>query len=176
MSFPTDLTVPDVETSLGGLSLSPASHKAKKQVPKQQTTTVADSWEEDASSDTETEASPHAYGNDFPSAPPPTPISPTSTTSRAGWGEFENPYSPSRSSDLALSPARPSFRPEKQTAVAGRLIAGALGVRTPKKTDEQRQYDKAMREKEARRREKEKEGKRREEEAAMKAKAAIWES
>ena len=75
-----------------------------------------------------------------------------------------------------MSPARPNFRPEKQTAVAGRLIAGALGVRAPKKTEEQRQYDKAMKEKEIRRREKEREGKRREEEDVQKAKAAIWDS
>ena len=49
-------------------------------------------------------------------------------------------------------------------------------MRTPKKTDDQKQYDKAMREKEIRRREKDKEGKRREEEEALKAKTAIWES
>ena len=67
-----------------------------------------------------------------------------------------------------------SVRPEKQTAVAGRLIAGALGVRAPRKTEEQRQYDKAMKEKEIRRRDKERDAKVREEEDARKAKAAIW--
>lgn len=68
------------------------------------------------------------------------------------------------------------FRPEKQTAVAGRLIAGALGVRAPKKTEEQRQYDNAMKEKELKRRNKERGNHKRETEEAEKAKAAIWDS
>lgn len=162
----------DVESSLGGLSLSKTSHK-KRQVPKQQTGTIADSWDEDASSDTETEASPRTGGNDFPSAPPPTPMTPNAHRS---FGDFENPYSPNGSGDSIMSPMRGHFRPEKQTAVAGRLIAGALGVRAPKKTDEQRQYEKSIKENEMRRREKEREDKRRAEEDAQKARAAIWDS
>jgi len=71
---------------------------------------------------------------------------------------------------------RGNFRPEKQTAVAGRMIAGALGVRAPKKTEEQRQYEKAIKEKELKRRETERETKRREEASAEKAKAAIWDA
>jgi hypothetical protein len=78
--------------------------------------------------------------------------------------------SPPRSSG-SRSPAR---RPEKQTAVAGRLIAGALGIRAPKRTEEQRAYDRAIKEKELRRRnrEREEEAKRKEEEE--RAKAAVW--
>lgn len=49
------------------------------------------------------------------------------------------------------------MRPEKTTATAARIIAGALGVKAPKRTDEQRQYDKAAREKELKRRQREKE-------------------
>ena len=112
----------------------------------------------------------------MPNAPPPTPISPTSSSSRGGWGDFESPYSLSRGSDSSSSPARPNFRPEKQTAVAGRLIAGALGVRAPNKTEEQRQYEQAMKTKELRKREKEREEKRRADEDAQKAKAAIWDA
>lgn len=65
-------------------------------------------------------------------------------------------------------------RPEKQTAVAGRLIAGALGIRAPKRTEEQRAYDRAVKEQEIKRRneEREKAAKAREEEE--RAKAAIW--
>lgn len=65
-------------------------------------------------------------------------------------------------------------RPEKQTAVAGRLIAGALGIRAPKRTEEQRAYDRAVKEQEIKRRneEREKAVKAREEEE--RAKAAIW--
>ncbi|MCJ1321747.1 hypothetical protein MMC15_007092 [Xylographa vitiligo] len=166
----------DVESSLNGLSLSSSSHKTRKAVPKQQASTIADCWEEDLSSGTESEISPRQYGNDFPSAPPPTPMSPTSTSARGGWAEFESPYSLGRGSDGGLSPMRGNFRPEKQTAVAGRMIAGALGVRAPKKTEEQRQYEKAMKEKELKRRETERETKRREEASAEKAKAAIWDA
>ena len=101
-------------------------------------------------------------------------MSPTSGTARAGWGEFENPYAPVKGTGGTVSPTRPTVRPEKQIAVAGRLIAGALGVRTPKKTDEQKQYDKAMKENEVKRREKERDTKRREEEELQKAKAAVW--
>lgn len=59
--------------------------------------------------------------------------------------------------------------------MAKRLIAGALGVRAPKKTEEQKAYDKALREKEIKRREKEKEEERKRLEEAEKAKAAAWE-
>ena len=164
-----------VETSLSGLSLGP-SNKFKKRIPPQQTTSVADSWDAEVSSASENESNSHSYANDFPSAPPPTPMSPTSSTARGGWGEFENPYAPSTSSDVSPGPTKSSFRPEKQTAVAGRMIAGALGVRAPRKTDEQRQYEKAVKENEMRRREKERNAKLREEEDARRAKAAIWDS
>lgn len=60
--------------------------------------------------------------------------------------------------------------------MAGRLIAGALGVRVPKKSEEMKEYERVVREKEARRRENEREGKRREEEAARKAREDIWEN
>lgn len=66
-------------------------------------------------------------------------------------------------------------RPEKQTAVANRMIAGALGIRAPKRTEEQRAYDRAMREKEAKRREREKELENMRRKEEEKAKAAIWE-
>jgi hypothetical protein len=58
--------------------------------------------------------------------------------------------------------------------VAGRLIAGALGVRAPKRTDEEREYDKAMREKERKRRTEERERERREQEETEARKKAVW--
>jgi len=58
--------------------------------------------------------------------------------------------------------------------VAGRLIAGALGVRAPKRTEDEREYDKAMREKERRRRTEEKERERREKEETEARKKAVW--
>jgi hypothetical protein len=67
-----------------------------------------------------------------------------------------------------------NVRPEKTDAVAKRLIAGALGVRAPKKTEEQRAYERAVKEKEVKRRNGEKEAKIRAEEEAKRAKAAAW--
>lgn len=60
--------------------------------------------------------------------------------------------------------------------MAGRLIAAGLGMKAPKKTEEQRAYDKAVRENEIRRRVKEKDAKEKEREDADKARSAIWES
>lgn len=68
----------------------------------------------------------------------------------------------------------PDKRPEKTTAVAGRMIAGALGVRAPKRTDEEKEYDRAMREKERKRRAEEKEREKREAEEREARKKAVW--
>lgn len=66
-------------------------------------------------------------------------------------------------------------RPEKTDAVAKRMIAGALGVRAPKKTEEQRAYERVVKEKEIRKRKEEKEEAARREEERERAKAAVWE-
>lgn len=66
-------------------------------------------------------------------------------------------------------------RPEKTTAVAGRMIAGALGVRAPKRTDEEREYDRLMREKERKRRDEERNREKAEKQAAEERKRAVWE-
>jgi hypothetical protein len=55
--------------------------------------------------------------------------------------------------------------------VAARLIAGGLGVRAPKRTVEQKEYDKAMKEKEMKRRDDERKAKEDEENA----KRSVWE-
>jgi hypothetical protein len=54
------------------------------------------------------------------------------------------------------------------------MIAGALGVKAPNKTEEQRAYDKAVREKELKKREKEKEEIRRQAEEKEKARRSVW--
>ncbi len=66
------------------------------------------------------------------------------------------------------------MRPEKTDAVAKRMIAGALGVKAPKKTEEQKAYDRAIKEKETKRRNQEKEAAARAKEEAERAKAAVW--
>jgi len=169
----TDKT--ELANSLTKLSLNPSPSKsASAFASKQRQKPVADSWE-DSSSDTETETdrplSPQ-QSTDYPSAPPPTPISPKARET------FINPYGYGANLDGASERERAADRerrPEKTDAVAKRLIAGALGVRAPKKTEDQKQYDKAIREKEIKRRDAEKAAERRTKEEAERAKAAVWE-
>jgi hypothetical protein len=97
-----------------------------------------------------------------PHPPPPTPASPPP------FGFPDNVPAPRRA-------ANPDKRPEKTTAVAGRLIAGALGVRAPKRTEEEREFDRAVREKEKRRRAEEKGREEREREEVERRKKAVWE-
>jgi hypothetical protein len=95
--------------------------------------------------------------------------------------EFDNPYSVGTSPLTAepMTPMRGNFRPEdgekarpeKSTAAAARMIAAGLGVRPPKKTEEMKRYERAIREKEGKRQDQAKEEKKEAEEA----KRAIWE-
>jgi len=133
---------------------------------------VADSWEDEADSDAEsgppTPTAPTSSSTqkttkldtgldndnendqEGPRDPPPTPISPqTSQPQQQSWPAPGAPVpaygNPSGASPRSAGPAR---RPEKQTAVAGRMIAGALGIRAPKRTEEQRAYDRSVKEQE----------------------------
>lgn len=65
-------------------------------------------------------------------------------------------------------------RPDKTTSAASRMIAGALGVRAPKRTEEEREYDRVQREKQRRQREVEREEEVRRQEEKEKAKRAVW--
>ncbi|KAF2435095.1 hypothetical protein EJ08DRAFT_645999 [Tothia fuscella] len=109
---------------------------------------------------------------DNPSAPPPTPASPTGKYPPTESLSFANPYAslqPSRERQQA-----PDKRPEKTTGPAARMIAGALGVRAPKRTEEEREYDKAVREQEKRRKEKLKMEEAAKAGEAKKAKQSYW--
>jgi hypothetical protein len=124
--------------------------------------------------ETDRPISPQTSAN-YPSAPPPTPIngagySPFEDGFEVGWGPGGGSYDGNPRSDRTGS----NTRPEKTDAVAKRLIAGALGVRAPKKTEEQRAYERAVKEREVKRRNGEKEAKIRAEEEAKRAKAAAW--
>jgi len=68
----------------------------------------------------------------------------------------------------------PEKRPEKSSAAAGRMIAGALGVKAPKKTEEGKAYERAVRENERVRREKLKEEGRTEEREREEARKKVW--
>ncbi|KAL5002734.1 hypothetical protein BDV10DRAFT_181448 [Aspergillus recurvatus] len=178
------------------LTTSTALPARKKKAP-----VVADSWEDEADlSDQDTDkagagtedelGSPNAAASlatspavaEGPLDPPPTPISPQTSqpwianavaaATVGGYGA--DSASRSRSTSASTSARDPNRRPEKQTAVAGRLIAGALGIRAPKRTEEQRAYDRAVKEQEIRRRNREREEAARIKEEDEKAKAAVW--
>lgn len=154
---------------------------------------VADSWEDELESSDEQPKTPCAASGDEspdysstpsmvaegPLDPPPTPASPQTSQPRSTTTRWVPLYGPSSSptrpaSSGRGSPTGPVRRPEKQTAVAERLIAGALGIRAPKRTEEQRAYDRAMKEREMRRRSREKEEAAREKEEEDRLKAAVW--
>lgn len=112
----------------------------------------------------------HQQSIDYPSAPPPTPISPSTSFKDS---TYTNPYGYSEDAAGARRD-RDGKRPEKTDAMAKRMIAGALGVRAPKRTEEQKEYDKAVKEKEIKRREMEKEEQAKQFAEKEKQKAAIW--
>ncbi|KAH6678430.1 putative ubiquitin-like protein SMT3 [Halenospora varia] len=159
------------QSTLTKLSLNPQPSKSSASFKKKQQA-LAESWEdedvEDSGEDTNRPLSPQQSA-DYPSAPPPTPISPTSRSGEA----FINPYGYGMDGTSAARGER-TVRQEKTDAVAKRMIAGALGVKPPKKTEEQKAYDRAIKEKELKRRNQEKEAAARAKEEAEKAKAAVW--
>ncbi|KEY74242.1 hypothetical protein S7711_00400 [Stachybotrys chartarum IBT 7711] len=148
--------------STAGASPKPAKFKSKAK--------VADSWEDEDESEPELTSPEPATTPSVPSAPPPTPISP-SMISDTTWQP---------SSGLPPSPAAfqggadAGKRPEKTDAVARRMIAAGLGLKAPKQTEEQKAYQKSIREQEKRRRELEKQEETRRQEEESKAKAAVW--
>lgn len=178
-----------MESKRSGLHVDlPAGPKSQVVAKKDE---VVESWEDDDLSsleDTQTptdgsgsELKPVLSKDPALKPPPPTPISPENSDQRIDWapaqvlgGGRPRPYSP-------LAPSTPTDsdreqrRPETTTATASRLIAAGLGIKPPKKTEEQRQYDRAVREKELRRKTREKEEKEREREAEERARAAVWE-
>ncbi|KAK4942393.1 hypothetical protein LTR10_017840 [Elasticomyces elasticus] len=115
--------------------------------------------------------------------PPPTPISPQGPGGQyidwapaqvlgGGRPRTQSPSATSTQTDADRE--RERRRPEKTTATASRMIAAGLGVKVPKKTEEQRQYDRAIREQEIRRKNKEKEDRERQKEVDEKLKTEMW--
>ncbi|KAF7912741.1 uncharacterized protein EAF01_001762 [Botrytis porri] len=192
----------DLSNTLSNLTINPSSTSPKPFSRAKKSKSLADSWEDEASSgsDTETETDPpqppstettlFPTSSSFPSAPPPTPISPPPPSEHfppppfssskkpinsSSAQEFENPYGyPGPSSSSPNSARGPERRQEKTDAVARRLIAGALGVRAPKKTDEQREYERVQKEKEMKRRKEEKDEEERRRQEAEKIKKGVW--
>ncbi|KAF2645268.1 hypothetical protein P280DRAFT_390146, partial [Massarina eburnea CBS 473.64] len=198
---PCELTPRSTEVAETLTHLKLSTKSPQKPLAKPKSAPVAESWDEEISdgSATETEdnsglrsssterdslspisttsSNPVPAAADVPCPPPPTPASP-----QAFDYPDNSPYS-----IAAVGGAAPvnggaregagglDRRPEKTTAVAGRLIAGALGVRAPKRTEEEREFDRVTREKERRRRGEEKEREKREKEAAEERKRSVWE-
>lgn len=173
--------------AMSKLSLDQSKLKTKKAA-------VADSWEDESSDgeeggkgkqeqeDDESDAPerrrvPPPYNPSTPAqqtsgfaAPPPTPSTP-SYNADASWKSMMA----AGGGGEPGSPDAERKRPEKTDAVARRMIASALGVKAPRLTDEQRAYDRALRDKERKRREAEKEEEKKRKEDAEKAKLAMWE-
>ncbi|KAJ9131549.1 hypothetical protein NKR23_g11706 [Pleurostoma richardsiae] len=166
----------DVASEVSRLSLQSSTKKTPPQPAKLKTKEIADSWEdEDVSSSSDEEAGTESRAStsaqEGTTAPPPTPLSPNYSPSRS-FSPISSPVSQNVGQNTDVSGER--RRPEKTDAVARRMIASALGVKVPKLTEEQRAYDKAIKEKERKRREEEKAAEKRKEVEAEKAKAAIW--
>ena len=159
-----------MESKLERLSINQDPPKKQKAGPKNKyTEIVADSWDDEPASgdsDTGVEHAIQLQKSSVPNTPPPTPAFPS-------WEVMDpnqvKPWIDSRDSAHQR-------RSEKSTAAAGRLIAAGLGMRAPKKTEEQRAYERAMRENEIKRRNKEKEARDKEREENEKAQTLIWES
>lgn len=169
-----------MESKLKDLSLAPTksqpSHHPTKPTPQKP---IAESWE-DASSGSDTDVGDGPLSNKKSpgtDAPPPTPCSPSFPTGDifARQGVF---LADERQGNAGGGGQQQGMgkRPEKSVGAAGRMIAAGLGVRAPKKTEEQRAYEKAARENEVRKRNRERELREKEREADEKAKAAMWDS
>ena len=173
-----------VEESLESMSLqSPSTTKSARAKPTlNMQQSLSDSWD-DAAEDSPSETEKHAdlattpVARSHPSAPPPTPMSPRfASKSSAAAATHLDALDPSRyHPKSSLSPsAEDQARPEKTTATASRMIAAGLGVKTPKRSEEQKDYDRAVRENERRRREKERNEKKKIEEDRERARAQMW--
>lgn len=164
----------DVASSLADLSLN--TSKSSKKEP------VADSWEDEdlSSSGDEQEDQPDKEKSaptttassstkpSMPNTPPPTPISPVTSQQQQ---QQQQQWTPAGPSEQTRGPER---RPEKTDAVARRMIAAGLGLKAPKQTEEQREYQRSIREQERKRREQQKAEEQRRKEEAERAKAAVW--
>jgi hypothetical protein len=164
-----------------------------KPIGAQKTDAVIDSWEDDDLDDTSNTQTPiegpgpslKPVQSQDPALipPPPTPISTGgqyidwSPAQVLGGGRpSTRPYTPPAPSSSQTDSDKERRRPEKTTAAASRMIAAGLGMKVQKKTEEQKQYDRAMKDQEIKRRNREKEEREREKDAEEKIKAAVWDS
>jgi len=178
-------------------SLKVSTDTTPKSASKSKNEEVVESWDDENDED---EAADQAASlpsmpsrhkrnpSDYPNAPPSTPamLSPTLSAQNHSFqgidSAFDNvPITPTSTRTTPASGRRSDStpgeekRPEKSTAVASRLIAAGLGVKAPKRTEEQRAYDKSVREQERKRKEREIQDRKKAEEDKEKAKRSVWE-
>ncbi|UKZ85178.1 uncharacterized protein TrAFT101_001046 [Trichoderma asperellum] len=156
----------DIASTISKLSISSgkkptASKKAKEP--------VADSWEDEDVSDEEAAAKGEEIEEEEEVD------AGTSTPSSLATPASQSPLATSASGTGSGSGTPPARRPEKTDAVARRLIAAGLGMKAPRQTEEQRAYQRSVREQEKKRREEAKAEEERRKTEADKAKMAVWE-
>ena len=164
----------EMESKLGCLSLDVGLDEGATAPKPKGKTALADSWDQESISDSDPETGDASSNHQpsVPNAPPPTPISPSlHPIWGSGPGTQNGGYMSASTRDRGQEEKR---RPEKSTAAVGRLIAGALGVKAPKKTEEQKAYDRAIKEQEIKRKKREKAAEEREREEAERARSAVW--
>ncbi|KKP02676.1 hypothetical protein THAR02_05219 [Trichoderma harzianum] len=184
----------EMESAISKLAIDSAKAASKGKAAKAKKP-VADSWEDEDVSDEEGEDDQATDKDDAdveagtstpsslatPAVPPPTPASPLGYDSPHEWASLgsqsqsqsqsQSPMATSASGSGAGTPAK---RPEKTDAVARRMIAAGLGLKAPRQTEEQRAYQRSVREQEKKRRDAERAEEERQKELAEKAKAAVW--
>lgn len=158
---------PDIESTLSKLKIDSSKTPTKPKASKKKA--VADSWEDEDLSESDDEPiEPSIKSPTIPSAPPPTPSS-ASHNLGSQWSGLSDRGSASPSS--VDSPRRP----EKTDAVARRMIAAGLGLKAPKQTEEQKAYQRSIKEQEKRKRDQDREAEQKRIDDAERAKASVWE-
>lgn len=171
-----------IESKVSRLSLDIKNARSPKKTGELSAKAVEEtpeSWEDEITSPVEAPGPSlkQITSNDGPAPPPPTPVSPHADPMSQRWesGSLVDSGKPTPRYSTSTR-ENGDRRPEKTTATANRMIAGALGIRAPKKTEEQKQYDKAAKEAEIKRRNREKEQQEQKRLEEEKAKAAIWDA
>lgn len=146
---------------------------------------------DDGGKDIDTNPNIKSWSKSLPSPPlPPGPPPNTKASSIASSTSSSRKATPTPGGSSSWDSDPPLFtsgmrspysagEPEKRRqpttdAVARRLIANALGIRAPKSTAEQKEYEASMKAQLKKRREKEKEDRRREEEEVERRRKEVW--
>lgn len=146
---------------------------------------LVDSWELESSGDSDSGHETQAHklkptlSRDYPPHAHIQPSSPPRKPSREPLGE-DNPqtlFAPDGTPLSSPSPSTPSTSSRRQPttdAVARRLISSALGIRAPRATQEQREYESTMKAQLRKKREHDRDEERRRAEEVERRKKEVW--